>query len=49
MAVIPAQAGIQNLLCSRVKFLDPGLRRGDAIPRKFNAVDFKEKSAEFGW
>jgi len=37
MTVIPAQAGIQNLLCSRVKFLDPGMRRGDAISRKFNA------------
>ena len=49
MAVIPAQAGIQNRLCSRGKFLDPGMRRGDAISRKFNAVDFKEKSAEFGW
>jgi len=49
MAVIPAQAGIQNLLFSRVKFLDPGLRRGDAISRKFSVVDFKEKSAEFGW
>jgi len=49
MAVIPARAGIQNLLFSPVKFLDPGLRWGDAISRKFNAVDFKEKSAEFGW
>jgi len=49
MTVIPAQAGIQNLLCSRVKFLDPGMRRGDAISRKFNAVDCKNKSAEFGW
>jgi len=49
MTVIPAQAGIQNLLCSRVQFLDPGLCRGDAISRKFNAVDFKKKSADFGW
>jgi len=48
MTVIPAQAGIQNLLFSHVKSLDPGLRRGDAISRKLNAVDFKEKSAEFG-
>jgi len=42
MPVIPAQAGIQNLLCPRVLFLDPGLRRGDALSRKFNAVDCKE-------
>jgi len=49
LTVIPAQAGIQNLPCSRMQFLDPGLRRGDAISRKFNAVDCKEKSAALGW
>ena len=49
MTVIPAQAGIQNLLFSPVQFLDPGMRRGDAISRQFNTVDFKKKPAEFGW